>query len=333
MKKSLTEYSLAFLGTSDRSIPILDALHASIGIKLCITKNDTRVGRKQEIRQTAVKTWAEKNNVDCLTINSLKDNDLTNVLVALQEQNIKLGVVADFGYIIPSKIISTFPLGLINIHFSLLPKYRGASPIQHAILHNETTTGVTFMLADNGMDTGPILHQLTYSMQGNETSSELYIILFRLAGQTISQVVTGYLMNKYVPVGQNANNATYCYSPTHPKSTYIYKEDAKIDWNKSLEQISRETRAYFDWPISWAVLSELQDSGLAFTRDGIVNTTKNNKGEFMLKKTLKLAGITIKIFPTSYVSGCMKINEIQVSGKNKMFWAEFLNGYCEKIAK
>ena len=125
--------NVAFFGTSDRSINILNSLNENFDLVLCVTKNDTVVGRKKEIRETQVKTWTKKNNTPYLTISSAK-KEKNNIIKTLKEHKVDIAVVADFSFIIPEEIINTPQYKMINIHFSLLPKYRGASPVQHAII-------------------------------------------------------------------------------------------------------------------------------------------------------------------------------------------------------
>ncbi len=144
---------IAFFGTSDKSTPIVEGLHNNFDLALCMTKTDTKIGRKQKVRETAVKVWAKEHGINYLCIESIKESE-SAVAKELKKHKIELGVVADFSFIIPKSIINTPKYGLINVHFSLLPKLRGASPLQHAILQGLRETGVTYYLVDEEMDTG-----------------------------------------------------------------------------------------------------------------------------------------------------------------------------------
>lgn len=306
----------AFFGTSDRSIPILEALKSDpeVNLILCVTKADTKVGRHQEIRETAVKKWAKGNKVKFITVESLK-KEYPQVIEQIIDSNIQLGVVADFSFIIPSELISIIKHGIINVHFSLLPKWRGASPIQAAILNGDTTTGITYLLTESGLDSGDIIHQIGYTMAGNETAGELYEKLFPIAAENLPKVLAGYLNGTLKPKKQDETQATYSYSPTHPKNTFICKEDAQIDWNKTPDEISRAVRAFNPWPIAWTSLAELHNAGLKLKPEFQDSTKK------------------VKIYDTEVQDGKLKINLLQVEGKRLMDWNSFVNGYAFASAK
>ncbi len=232
-----TKMKIAFFGTSNRSIPILNALKANFELVLCITKEDSKAGRHQVLRENGVKTWAKSNNIPYICIQKLDNEGVFKVIGPLKSYAVDIGVVADFSLIIKQEIIDTPPFKLINIHFSLLPKYRGACPVQFAILNGDTKTGITFYLMDKNMDTGKILAQVEYTLIGSETSGELYKILFEIAAQKLPNVIKEYVSGKTTPLPQNdtqatldariaRSTATYTYSKTHPKNTFIYKEDA-----------------------------------------------------------------------------------------------------------
>ncbi len=304
----MKELKVAFFGTSDKSDPILDVLKENFDLRLCVTKTDTLVGRHQDVRETGVKVWSEENDVPHIEIKSLKDEDLQRVLEAMELYSIDVGVVADFNFMIPEVVFSKPKFGIINIHFSLLPKYRGASPVQHAILNGDKVTGVTFQLVDKGMDTGNIIYQFEYIMQGVETTDVLYEALFIQSAKILPTVLNSYVNNDLTPMPQNNNDATYCYSLTNQKSTYIYKDDAKINWESmSVDQIERMIRAFYPWPIAWTTLKDMEAA-----------------------KIIKLRNdwdLRVKIYRANIIEGRLNILEIQVEGKNKMSWKEFLNGY------
>ena len=220
---------IIFFSTSDRSLPILDAIVKNFNLAFCITKKNSKIGRKQIEKETEVKRWCKQNNIDFLEISSLKGEDLEYLLKKIKEVNPNYGVVADFGFIIPQEIIDSIKGGIINIHFSLLPKYRGASPVQYAILNGDEKTGVTFYLLDKNMDTGDIIAQLEYKIDSKYTSDELYKILFQLSAQKLPEIIKNYSEKKLKLIKQNENLATYTISKTNPKSTLIFKDDALID--------------------------------------------------------------------------------------------------------
>jgi methionyl-tRNA formyltransferase len=310
---------VAFFGTSDKSTPILESLNQNFDLVLCVTKHDTIVGRKKDVRETAVKRWANGNNKECVTISSLKGEDLEKVLTALENNNIALGIVADFNFIIPGQIIRKIKNGLINIHFSLLPYYRGASPVQHAILNGEQTTGITYQLLDEGMDTGDILCQIEYGLSGTETTGQLYNDLFEIAAQNLPHVLSGYISGNIKPTVQNHGQATYCYSPTRQKSTYIYKEDARINWADAPEVNERKVRAYNPWPIAWTTLGDMQTANIIKLKNSMADEPK-------------YGNLKLKIFESEIANNKFIPVTVQVEGKNITDWKSFLNGYSESVS-
>ncbi|RJR28034.1 methionyl-tRNA formyltransferase [candidate division WWE3 bacterium] len=306
---------VAFFGTSDRSIPILEKLNETFELVLCVTKNDVKVGRHQKLKETEVKKWAKTNNVKYVTISGLKGTDLEKVIEQLNNSNVDFVLVADFSFIIPAPLIETFPKKLINIHFSLLPKYRGASPVQHAILNGDSITGITIHLVEKRMDSGDILHQIGYKMAGNETSGTLYDLLFKLAAENITEVLERYSQGQITQIPQDEDSATYTYSPTQPQSTFIFKEDAEIKWKSPADVIERKIRAYNPWPIAWTLAEYLEKNPKLSGRNFILRSNINKESK-------------IRIHSAELDDqNKLKIRTLQPEGRNKINWEEFENGY------
>jgi methionyl-tRNA formyltransferase len=305
---------IAFFGTSDRSTAILDKLHENFDLQFCLTKNPTKRGRKQIVTKTEVHQWAEKNEVPLITVDSLDKSESLKVKNTLENYGIELVIAADFSFIIPPEIFTQPRLGIVNAHFSLLPKLRGASPVQHAILEGFEKTGVTFHLVAEGMDTGKIIYRIEYDLLGKETSEELYEKLFHLTSETVSQVINDYAREKLKPYSQDESLASYCRSKSHPKSTYIFKEDAKINWDDDLKMIEREIRAYQPWPVAWTTLGNLAEN-------------PKLADNFKLKNSLE-PKLTVKLHRAKILNGLLKPLEVQVEGKNIIDWESFLNGYA-----
>ena len=310
----MKKLKIAFFGTSDRSLSILESLHSNFSLVLCVTKSDTKVGRNRELRETAVKKWAREQGVRYVEIRSLRDYDLKTVLENLQKHKPDYGVVADFSYIIPEDIIKFFGGKLINIHFSLLPKYRGASPVQFAILNGDETTGVTYQLISKRMDAGDILSQIGYKMNQTETSGDLYETLFHVAADKLPEVILGYCSGSIKPMPQNEDNATYTFSRTHPHNTFIFKEDGLISWKNDPKSIHQKIRAFNPWPIAWTYLKDIQDAGCLAT--GKIKLRDHVDGE-----------LTVRIYSAHMEKDKISIDDLQVEGKKVMSWKEFENGY------
>jgi len=311
---------VAFFGTSDRSIPILESLKKNFELVLCVTKDDVKVGRHQKLKEVFVKAWSKKNRVNYLTISSMNVGMTEKIILALKSQNVEIGIVADFSYIIPEVIINALKYKLVNIHFSLLPKYRGASPVQFAILNGDKSTGITFYIVDKGLDTGDIIFQKEFAIDESENSGELYKRLFNEAATELPRVINDYTNGIVKPKKQNGDEATYTYSKTKPKTTFILKKDALIDWKESVEKISRTIKAFNPWSIAWTNLKEFKN----------VRTKKLlNILEYTLR-TEKDKDLKVKIYDSVLENGELKIMEIQVEGGKKMGWEDFLNGFFEK---
>ncbi len=302
--------NVAFFGTSNRSIPILNSLkNSNYNLALCITKPDVKVGRKQILKPTAVKVWAEENRVDFVTTDSLKPGTTEHIKTALVERNVELGIVADFSFIIPEEIFELPKHKILNIHFSLLPKYRGASPVQFAILNQDNVTGISYQVIVRAMDAGPLIHQSEHELLGTETTEFLYTELFEKAGKELPKVIEKYISGDFNVIHQEGSEITYTYSPSHPKSTHIFKEDAEINWDTDIKTIDASVRAFNPWPIAWTTLDKLCN--------------------YFGKECTKNPELRVKIYKTNIKNNELFIEEIQVEGKNKQSFEDFKNGYLK----
>ncbi len=332
MTANPNQINIAFFGTSDKSEPILNALKnnltGNVKLVLCITKTDTKVGRKHELKQTGVKKWAINNGIKHIEIDNLKNDNLALVLSELKNEHIELGIIADFSIIIPTSITSIYSNKLINIHFSLLPKYRGASPVQHTILNGDKITGITYFLIDSGMDTGDILAQVSHKLDGTETTGSLQHTLFELAAEKLPQVIAEYMSGIIKPTPQQHENATYCYSPSHPKSTYIYKEDALINWSDNPEQIVRKVRAYNPWPIAWTTLDDMRTASAQKQLNMKIISDKHGRVKIYAAKLEEDSLENNTANTAGKVPQKLIINKLQVEGKKVIEWSDFVHGYC-----
>lgn len=230
----MKKISLIFFGTEDFAATILQGLINSpdFEIKLIITQPDKPVGRKQELREPAVKILAEKYGFKIEQPDTLKNFNLST--------DADLGVTVQYGLLIPKHILETPKHGIINIHPSLLPKYRGASPIQSAILHGETQTGITIMKMDEGLDTGPIILQKTTQIEREQTYATMAQKLAQIASSALTGAITGYISGQIKPQAQNSALATHCRE--------FKREDGRIDWSQPTMKIYNQWRAFQPWP-------------------------------------------------------------------------------------
>ena len=287
---------IVFMGSPDYAVKILDSLNKEFDIVAVYTQPDKPVGRKKILTPTPVKKYALENNLEVFTPITLKDEDL-------KKFNPDFIVVAAYGLILPQNVLKTAPC--INLHASLLPKYRGASPIQSAILNGDKYTGVTSMLMDEGLDTGDIL-VWDYTEVGNKTSVDLFDELANIASNQIIYTLKNF--EKIKPLKQSNLLATY--------SPKIKKEDGYVDFEDALI-MDRKYRAFQPWPGIFCDKFKINEMEL------IDIDSNNQKGEI------------IKILEDGVVVGCkkgsVKLKKIQVPGKKEVDAVSYLNGKRLKI--
>lgn len=230
---------LVFMGTPDFAVPILQALTTVpqcevVGV---ITRKDHPVGRGRHLESPSVKIAALKLSVPVFQPGSLKQTAAQDIVRSLQPDCI---IVAAFGQILPPAIISLPGYGCLNVHASLLPRYRGASPIAAAILHGDDETGNTIMLMDAGLDTGDIIAQAAVPITQQDTTATMTDILSQHGATLLSGVLPQWLHGKLQPTPQDAHLAT--------TTRLIQKMDGLIDWQQSALFIDRMIRAYTPWP-------------------------------------------------------------------------------------
>lgn len=235
--------NIIFFGTPDFVLPICDALLeiADINVVGVVTAPDKPVGRKQIITPSPIKTWAINNQIP--VFHDIHNSSFIN-------HNSGLGILAAYGQIIPQEIIDLFPKGILVIHPSLLPKYRGASPVQSAILNGDTKTGCSIIKMDEKMDHGPIVYQFEEEIKPKDTSMDLYNRIFTKTAEILKTVVPDYLDGKIVPQEQNHTKATY--------TKILKKEDGYFGLNNppDKEKLDRMIRAYSPWPGVWTLWQE-----------------------------------------------------------------------------
>ncbi|MFH0857367.1 MAG: methionyl-tRNA formyltransferase, partial [Candidatus Magasanikbacteria bacterium] len=237
-----TKIPLIFFGTHEFAKTILEGLLQSplYDVELVVTQPDQPVGRKKIMTAPPVKILAEKNNIPVVQPETLKN-------YIFQNKKSSIGVVAQYGKIIPQSVLDQFELGLINTHTSLLPKYRGASPIQSALMNGETETGVSIMLLDEGMDTGPLLAQKSVDILPDETYLELDTKLAIIASELLLSTIEPYVRGKIKPQPQENTEATPC--------RLLSRDDGRIDWKSmNATEIYNQYRGLTPWPGVWTTL-------------------------------------------------------------------------------
>jgi methionyl-tRNA formyltransferase len=279
---------IAFFGSSKFSIFCLEELkNSDILPNLIITTPDTQNGRGLKLTPTPVKIWAEENKIECLTPENLKDQ---NLIVQLKPEINNLFLVASYGKIIPKNIVDLPQKGTLNIHPSLLPRYRGASPLQTQILNDEKEIGTTIMLMDEKMDHGPIISQKKINIQNWPVKlEELKKILALESVQLFKQIINDWLENKIVPTEQDHAQATF--------TKKVEKIDGLIDLEKDTPYNNfLKIQAYSTWPQAY----------------------------FFIEKNKQKIRVIIK--DAEFKNNILTIKRVLPENKKEMNYADFLRG-------
>lgn len=302
-----------FMGTPYFAIPALEALMQSKDFKpiTVVTAPDKPVGRSQELTPPPIKSLAQKYNVPVLQPEKIRNNQ--EFIEKIKELSPDLIIVAAYGKIIPADILSIPAKGCVNIHGSVLPKYRGPSPIQAAILEGEKNTGITIMLMDEKMDTGPILSQREIHIDPKETSETLHEKLSHLGAELLIDTLPKYISGEIKPVTQDDSIATYC--------QMITRDNGKLIWDKTSEELDRQIRAFTPWPGTFTFYHIQPNKRLKILKAEIFNKelTENNEPYG-----------TIRFDDTVLVktgNGWLSILELQFEGTKPSNAREFINGH------
>jgi methionyl-tRNA formyltransferase len=233
--------NIVFAGTPAFTLPCLNAL-ASSGhhLQAVYTQPDRPAGRGRSLQASPVKTWAMEHALPVYQPLNFKDPQTVADLATLSPDII---VVIAYGLILPQAVLDIPRLGCINVHASLLPRWRGASPIQQAILHGDRETGITIMQLDAGMDTGAMLTRIPCPIQPDDTAERLHDRLAKLAAKPLLHTLDLLASDQVIAESQDNTLATHA-----PK---IKKEDAAINWHQRATEIERQIRAFNPWPITW----------------------------------------------------------------------------------
>jgi len=303
------------MGTSAFAEAILSSLlDENYNIISAYTRPDKKVGRDQEIQKSAVKITAENNKIPIYDPKKFDDD----VIGELRNQKPDLIIVAAYGRILPKAVLEMPGFGAINVHTSLLPKYRGPSPIQNAILNGETETGATIMLMDEGIDTGDILNQKKIDIGKDEIYPELSRRLSDLSAELLLETIPPWIERKITPIKQEHDKATLC--------QLIERADGKILWSDDAKNIYDKFRAFQPWP---GVYSFWEHNGqLKRIKLEQIGLMKNNsQSKHRLGEVFQI-GEKIVVQTNSEA---IALEEVQLEGKEKVKIEDFMNGYSNFI--
>lgn len=231
----MKKIDFVFFGTPEFSVIVLEELKKEGFLpSLAITAPDKAVGRKHIVTPPAVKLWADEHNIECWQPNHPRE-----IIEGLASRGAELFIVASYGYILSQEILDIPQHGTLNVHTSLLPKYRGASPIESALLNNDPVTGSTIMQMTLGMDEGPIITQSIVEIEPDMTKPDLFHILAHDGGKLLTSILSDYVTGKCTAIPQNNAEASYSHKITKTDGD-ITNDGDQTRWNKY--------RAYYGWP-------------------------------------------------------------------------------------
>lgn len=296
---------VVFMGTPDFAVPCLQKLkELNYDVTAVFTQPDKKVGRKQILTPSPVKEYALKSNIPVYQPQTLKDCEALNIIKKIEPEII---IVVAYGKILPKEIINYPKFGCVNVHASLLPKYRGAAPIQWSVLNGDSETGITIMQMDEGIDTGDILYTEKTPISANETSAELFERLAVIGSDALIKTLNMIKSNSITPVSQPKGDFGY--------ASMIDKSMSAIDWNKSAIEIHNQIRGLQTWPVATTVIC---GKNVKIHKSILNNIQGNEPGKVVNNN---------KVLTVSCGDGkCIDVLEIQPDGKKKMDIKSFLSG-------
>ena len=292
------------MGTPNFSVPALTSLiKANHDICIVYTQPPRPGGRGKKLQKTPIHKFAEDQGILVTTPNSLKTPEAEKMLISL---NLDALIVAAYGLILPPAILKIPKLGCLNIHASLLPRWRGAAPIQRAIMEGDDESGVCIMLMEPGLDTGPILSCEKITLDSHTTGASLHDDLAFIGANLISPTLIDFANGKISAIPQCDQDAVY--------ATKLSKEDGRLDWSKSADDLERLIRALNPWPGAWSILN---GERIKIHKASILNidSTVTNAGTILSDNLTVACG-----------KGILKITELQKTGKKVMTSLEYLRG-------
>lgn len=302
---------LIFAGTPDFAVPALSHLiHSKHEIIAVLTQPDRPAGRGKKLQASPVKLLAQDHDLTLWQPESLKEKDIQAQIINLNADAI---IVVAYGLMIPSPLLRTTPLGCINIHPSLLPKWRGPTPIQTSLLNGDTVTGVTIMQLDEGMDTGPILSQHQYTIPKQSNSQQLHDTLSELGAQQLITTLENFSNGKLTPQPQQHQAAT--------TTKKIQKADGQINWHQNANQIHHQIRAYNPWPICFTDIN--QQRLRIFEAEIIDQTTSASPGTVI---DFTADGLNI-----ACQTGVLRVTRVQLPGAKQSTIKDFYNAQKKRI--
>ncbi len=301
---------IIFCGTPSLAVPVLKSLlnDERFEVAAVVTQPDMPAGRSLTLTAPPIKILAQSYGLPVF-----QPAKISHCLDELRALSPEVIVVLAYAQIIPKSILDLPPAGCVNLHASLLPKYRGASVLQAPIMNGDTETGITIMRMDETLDTGPIISQAHYILKQNETADSLGQALSELGARLLPDILSQYLEKKIQPQTQHNDQASYV--------GRLEKKDGIIDWLKTATEIERFVRAMTSWPSAWTWINGKQLKILEVDQSPIaLNTYKPGK-TFVYNSNVAVQCGT----------DCLSIRRLQLEGKKPMTSQEFMRGYKDFV--
>ena len=297
----MKDKNVVFMGTPDFAVPVLEMLIEKTNVIMVVTQPDKMVGRKKEIKFSPVKEVAINNNIEVFQPSKIRED-----YEALNELDIDLIVTCAFGQILPKEVLDLPKCGCVNVHASILPKYRGSAPIEYAIMNGDSETGVTIMYMDEGMDTGDIISISKLPIEANDTGGTIHDKLSLLGRDTLEKVLEDIFNGNVKRIKQGSD---YTLAPK------IKREDEHIDFYMEGEKIINKIRAFNPSPLANIVIDdkEIKVFDAKFVKKDV------NKVREIIEIDKDKLGI-------SCIDGIIYLSTVKPMGKNIMDIKSFLNG-------
>jgi methionyl-tRNA formyltransferase len=313
--------SILFFGTPEFSLPTFNSLiKENYGIAGVITNPDEPAGRKQILTPPPLKVLAQRHKIPVFQPQAL---DIKNRVSDIPAAT--LYIVAAYGKILPKAIIELPKYGALNIHPSLLPRWRGPAPIQYAILRGDTETGVSIIKMDELMDHGPIIASSKFQSAGWRINSkitypELHDKLAELGAELLIETLPGWLRGEITPIPQDDSKATY--------SKILKRDDGRIDWTRAAEELERLIRAFNPWPGTWSLLPAEKAIYRIRLEEAEVFPEEPPRGDYGYIWQSPTSPLLIKTG-----RGSIAVKRLNLSGKKSLTAINFLRGYPQIIGK
>ena len=298
-------YNIIYAGTPEFAVPALASLvNSEHRVAAVFTQPDRPAGRGRKLQQSPVKRFALEHSLAVCQPVNFKIRDAVDEMRAF---NADLMIVAAYGLLLPAAVLSAPRLGCVNIHASLLPRWRGASPIQQAILAGDEYSGVTLMKMDQGLDTGPMIAARRVAIEPCWTATELNDVLASLGAELLLESIDDIESAIQQARVQDETGVTYA-----PR---LSKQQAEIDWHKPVAELSREVRAFNPWPVSYTCLQD--DNVRIWSARVATGIDKKLPGEVVAHDN---RGVFV-----SGIDGVLQVTELQFAGRNRCTAAQALN--------